>query len=66
MIGVLLSGIVDNATNIQKLKKDINSLCISSVITLGCVYIVAKVVKRHESQIDALENTIMEIKSKGE
>lgn len=66
MIGVMLSNIVSNSENIDKLKKDYKGLCFVGIIGCGCLYLLTKLSEQHEHRIAELESTINEIKSKGE
>ena len=66
MIGIMLSNIVSNSEKIDKLRKDQKSLCLIGIIGFGCLYLVSKLSENHEYRIAKLENTIKEIKSKGE
>lgn len=70
MIDIMLRGIVNNATNVEKLAKHIEKnevqlgLCV--LLITGCIYISGKIISKHEERIESLENAINDIKLKGE
>lgn len=70
MIDIMLRGIVGNASNIKNLSTHLNkvetNLSISMILIMGCVYLTSKTVIRQEQRIQALEEVINDIKSKGE
>lgn len=70
MIDIMLRGIVGNASNIKNVANHLNkvetNLSISMLLIMACVYVTGRTVIKQEERIQALEEVVNDIKSKGE
>lgn len=70
MIDILVNGIVFNASRINDIKDHVkktdknNALCF--LLVTGCMYCITKIMYNQNDRIKTLENTIKEMKTKGE